>query len=134
MQTLYSVLALRFPAIRPGPGGNVVVSDDGTGPRIVFWNHDELGEQPTAEQLAAWIAEPEQTHRSQPTRKVLDRLTDAEYAALIDCPIVAIKRAVDAARSEGTISEADPLFSSFVAGCDALGIIAASRWDDLLAD
>lgn len=112
----------------------------------------EINPHITADIYAAWVAashpkaeayeavelppepEPGPQPRSQPTRRVLDRLTDAEYTALLDSPVVAIKRAVDAARSEGTISEADPLFSSFVAGCDALGIIAASRWDDLLAD
>jgi len=136
MRTLFQVLTQHYSALRlaPEPDKNAEIYDDGTGAKIVFWNHDELGEQPTAEQIAAWQAEPEPTPRSQPTRRVLDRLTDAEYTALLDSPVVAIKRAVDAARSEGTISESDPLFSSFVVGCDSLGIISASRWDDLLAD
>jgi len=81
--------------------------------------------------------EPEPTPppapRIQFTRTVLDRLTDTEYAALCDCPVIAIQHAMEAARIEQVISESDKDFPAFVAGCDALGIIAASRWDDLLA-
>jgi hypothetical protein len=71
--------------------------------------------------------------RSQKTDIVLGRLTDAEYDALTTSVVIGIRRAVDMARSTGTISDAHPAFAPFVAGADALGIIAADRWEILLA-
>lgn len=60
MRTLSDVLAQHYPAIvfaPPGGDGTARLYDDGSGARIVFWNHDELGIQPTAEQLTAWMSE-----------------------------------------------------------------------------
>jgi hypothetical protein len=71
--------------------------------------------------------------RQQETEVVLARLTDAEYDALTTSPHIGIRRAVDAARATGIISEAHPAFAPFVAGADALGIIATTRWAALLA-
>lgn len=87
---------------------------------------------PTPEQMAALFV-PAAKPRSQSTRVVLSRLTDAEYTALTTCPVVGIQRAVDTARAEGVISEADPLFVPFKSGAAALGLIAENRWDALLA-
>lgn len=90
-----------------------------------------------AAQIAGgWVAETPTApapQRIQFTRTVLDRLTDTEYSALRDCQVIAIQRAMEAARIEKVISDADSDFPAFVAGCDALGIIAESRWDELLA-
>lgn len=73
------------------------------------------------------------TPKKQSARTVLSRLTDTEYAALHGSTNIGIQRGLEAARIEGLISESDPDFPAFRAGCDALGIIAAARWDDLLA-
>ena len=70
---------------------------------------------------------------SQKTEIVLSRLTDAEYDLLTTSTVIAIRRAVDMARSTGVISNAHPAFAPFVAGADALGIIASNRWTELLA-
>jgi hypothetical protein len=85
-------------------------------------------------QVQAWYAAGEISNtRSQKTDIVLSRLTDAEYDALTTSTIIGIRRAVDMARSTGIISNAHPAFAPFVAGADALGIISADRWTDLLA-
>ena len=70
----------------------------------------------------------------QATDIVLDRLTDAEIDALTgpSAPIFA-RRAWLAATSTGLISESDPRFPQLTAALDAAGIIAASRWQTLLA-
>lgn len=70
---------------------------------------------------------------SQKTDIVLGRLTDAEYDALTTSTVIGIRRAVDMARSTGVIADSHPAFAPFVAGADALGIIASSRWPALLA-
>lgn len=92
--------------------------------------------EPSEANVEADIANPPApvvAPRKQTARVVLGRLTDAEYTALTTSPVVAIQRALETARIEAVISEADPDFAAFVAGCDALGIIAANRWDALLA-
>lgn len=71
--------------------------------------------------------------RSAPSSLVVDRLTDTELAALYNSTHPAAIRAVLLATSEGVISEAHPAFAGLVAALDALGIIAAARWDALLA-
>jgi hypothetical protein len=71
--------------------------------------------------------------RKQSSRTVLSRLTDTEYSALHGSTNIGIQRGLETARIEALISESDPDFPAFCAGCDALGIIAFSRWDDLLA-
>ena len=70
----------------------------------------------------------------QATDIVLDRLTDAEIDALTgpSAPIFA-RRAWLAATSTGLISESDPRFPQLTAALDAAGIIAAARWQTLLA-
>jgi hypothetical protein len=83
---------------------------------------------------AAIAALPEQfVITSQKTEIVLSRLTDAEYDLLTTSTVISIRRAVDMARSTGIISNAHPAFAPFVAEVDALGIISADRWTDLLA-
>lgn len=71
--------------------------------------------------------------RSQKTDIVLSRLTDSEYDALTTNTVIGIRRAVDMARSTGVISDAHPAFFPFVQAADALGIISANRWTELLA-
>ncbi len=110
---------------------NVILYTDGARATIT-------ADQPvTAEmqaQVQAWYAAGEISNsQSQKTDIVLSRLTDAEYDALTTSTIIGIRRAVDMARSTGVISDAHPAFAPFVAGADALGIIAADRWTDLLA-
>lgn len=73
------------------------------------------------------------THRSQSARVVLARLTPAERAALRACTVPAIQDAYDIALIEGTVSEADADFPAFKVALDQLGIIAAARWEALLA-
>ena len=69
----------------------------------------------------------------QSARVVLDRLTDAEFLALTTSTVPQVKRALETARIEGVILDADPAFATFRAGLDALGIIATTRWPVLLA-
>jgi len=91
---------------------------------------------PSAANVEADIANPPASPAaplSQSARTVLSRLTDTEYAALHGSTNIGIQRGLEAARIEALISESDPDFPVFRAGCDALGIIAAARWDDLLA-
>ena len=82
-----------------------------------------------------WVAPcPQYTEaKRQSARVVLNRLTDVEYVALTTCSNISIQRGLESARIEGIISTEDPDFQAFVDGCDSLGIIVASRWDDLLA-
>ncbi len=74
------------------------------------------------------------THKWQPTRVVLSRMTAPEKAALraaaVSVPEVA--DAYDIALSVGTISEIDDDFPLFVMLLDQLGIIESSRWEVLL--
>ena len=82
---------------------------------------------------AWWDAGEVSTARIQKTDIVLSRLTDAEYDSLTSSTVIGIRRAVDLARSTGVIADNHPAFAPFVAGAAALGIIAANRWDALLA-
>jgi hypothetical protein len=100
-----------------------------------YWSGAET---PTAEDAADCLATPRTPPassgpRKQSSRTVLSRLTDTEYAALHGSTNIGIQRGLETARIEALISESDPDFPAFRAGCDALGIIAAARWDDLLA-
>jgi len=69
----------------------------------------------------------------QATRTILDRLTDAESAALLNSTNTGIRLIVLKAVAEGFIRDDDPDFPAARAGLDALGIIAAERWDALFA-
>lgn len=71
--------------------------------------------------------------RRQETRIVLDRLTDPERAALFDSSNTGVRTLVAKALATGAIRDDDPEFSAAVAGLDALGIVASSRWEALLA-
>jgi hypothetical protein len=71
--------------------------------------------------------------RRQATRTILDRLTPAESAALLDSANVGIRLLVLKAVAEGFIRDDDPDFPAARAGLAALGIIAAARWDALFA-
>ena len=82
---------------------------------------------------AWWDAGEVSNARIQKTDIVLSRLTDAEYDALTSSTVIGIRRAVDLARSTGVIADNHPAFAPFTAGAAALGIIAAARWDALLA-
>lgn len=64
---------------------------------------------------------------------VIRRLTDTEIVALDASKHPAAIRAKMLAQSEGTISEADPDFAALTGALDQLGIIAANRWEILLA-
>jgi hypothetical protein len=114
--------------------------DDGTIYRISTPSGQVIGIRakttPSAANVEADIANPPASPvapRSQSARTVLSRLTDTEYTALHTSSHIGIQRGLEAARIEGLISESDPDFPAFRAGCDALGIIASSRWHDLLA-
>jgi len=94
--------------------------------------------EPSESDLADCIANPRTlpapaTPLVQSARVVLARLTAAEKTALRACTVPAIQDAYDVALITGVISEADPEFALFIGGLDSLGIIASSRWDDLLA-
>ena len=71
----------------------------------------------------------------QSTGMVRRRMTDTERAALHAAKGSSwqIDHFVALADSEGVIDSTDPDFPAAVAALDALGIIAASRWDELLA-
>jgi len=71
--------------------------------------------------------------RTQSGATVIRRLTDAEIVALDASKHPAAIRAKMIAQSEGIISEADQDFTSLTAALDQLGIIAANRWEVLLA-
>lgn len=62
-------------------------------------------------------------------------MTDAERAALHAARTASwqIDYFVALADSEGVIDESDPQFPDAVAALDSMGIIAASRWSELLA-
>lgn len=71
--------------------------------------------------------------RRQDTRIVLDRLTEPERAALFGSTHTGIRTLVAKALATGAIRDDDPEFAAAVAGLDALGIVASSRWEALLA-
>jgi hypothetical protein len=71
--------------------------------------------------------------RRQATRTILDRLTPDESAALLNSTAIGIRLLVLKAVAEGFIRDDDPDFPAARAGLDALGIIAADRWDALFA-
>jgi hypothetical protein len=71
--------------------------------------------------------------RRQATRRILDRLTPAESAALLDSTNPGIRLLVLKSVAEGFIRDDDPDFPAARAGLDALGIISAARWDALFA-
>ena len=89
----------------------------------------------TAEQYASEIAAQEAPTLRQATDVVRRRLTSAEKQALHAARGSSwqIDDFVSLADAAGTIDESDPNFPDAVAALDALGIIAASRWDELLA-
>jgi hypothetical protein len=71
--------------------------------------------------------------RSASGATIIRRLTDAEVLALNGSVHPAAVRAKMLAMSEGLVSEADPDFAALTAALDGLGIIAAARWNELLA-
>lgn len=71
--------------------------------------------------------------RTQSGATVIRRLTDAEIVALDASKHPAAIRAKMLAQSEGVISEADQDFAALTGALDQLGIIAANRWEVLLA-
>jgi hypothetical protein len=97
----------------------------------------ELDAWRQADIAAGWVpGQPEvaqSSPRRQETRVIINRLTDAERAALFGSTNTGIRTLVAIALATGVIQEDDPDFAAGVAGLDALGIIAASRWDALLA-
>lgn len=122
-----------------------IVTTDGPAPEGY-----ELATPETLAAARAWAAEqvatgawappppvepaPAVEPRKQNGATVIRRLTDAEIVALNNSTHPAAVRAKMLAMSEGLISEADPDFSALTDALDALGIIAASRWDALLAE
>lgn len=68
-----------------------------------------------------------------PTSVLISRLTDTELSDLYNSTDPAAIRAVLLSTSEGEISEAHPLFEGLKIALDRLGIIAVSRWNDLLS-
>lgn len=93
-------------------------------------------EWPTDAEIIAHLSSPPApvaAPRKQSARVVLSRLTDSEYTALTTSSVVGIQRALETARIEAVISEADPDFEAFVTGCHVLGIIDVNRWPALLA-
>lgn len=95
------------------------------------WEAAQIAAGWTPAPLPAKPAQPEP--RRQATDIILDRLTDAEVVALTSSAHPAARRAWLAATSTGTVSETDPRFPALVSALDQLGIIAAARWDALLA-
>jgi hypothetical protein len=73
--------------------------------------------------------------RSQETDVILQRLTPTESQALFTARQQnwQIDRLITRATATGSISEADPEFPTARTALDAAGIIAAARWDELLA-
>ena len=126
------------------PGVGTVTAHDGDtyvvtveGGRV--YGFRSPGGTPTEELAAAEIAFAQANPpafplvRRQDTRVILDRLTPAEAAALTACSVTGIRVLVLKATATGAIRDDDPDFPAAVAGLDALGIIAASRWDALFA-
>jgi hypothetical protein len=71
--------------------------------------------------------------RRQETRTILDRLTTDEQAALLLSDNPDVRLLIAKATATGAIRDDDPDFAGAVAGLDALGIIDADRWADLMA-
>lgn len=100
----------------------------------------EEGEPPTLpdvsdEVLSDAIANPPPeppAPRRQETRVILDRLTTGERAALFGSTNTDVRTLVAKALATGAIRDDDPDFPAAVAGLDALGIVASSRWETLL--
>lgn len=88
----------------------------------------------TEAEYAAWLA-AQPAPRRQETDTILLRLTPAEREALFNTRKAnwQIDYLLTRAASTGAISESDADFPAAVGALDALGIIAAARWDDLLA-
>jgi len=103
------------------------------GPRSWIEANETVTAAMQARVQAWWDAGEVSNARIQKTDIVLSRLTDAEYDALTSSTVIGIRRAVDLARSTGSIADNHPAFAPFVARAAALGIIAANRWTDLLA-
>lgn len=90
----------------------------------------------TREEFNAWVAAQEASApKRQETGIVRRRLTSAEKQALHAACASSWQIAdfVALADSEGVIDESDPQFPTAVAALDSLGIIASSRWSELLA-
>ena len=86
--------------------------------------------------VAAFVAPSEDVSsipRTQSGATVIRRLTDAEIVALDASKHPAAIRAKMIAQSEGVISESDQDFTALTGALDQLGIIAANRWEILLA-
>ena len=64
---------------------------------------------------------------------VLSRLTPAEFDGLKNSTDQIVRRFYDAALAEGELVSTDPDFGQAVAYLDHIGIIAASRWETILA-
>lgn len=110
--------------------GDEFVSTDSA--KSAAWTPGE--EEPTeAELIAAIVAPAPASVRRAETRTILDRLTTDEQAALLLSDVPAVRVMVAKATATGVIQDNDPDFPVAVAGLDALGIIAANRWDALLA-
>lgn len=113
------------------PGGpSLIEQRDAVGP--IAQGEEELTPAQVAEYVAECVAA---SPKKQATRIVLDRLTLAETAALKAAESASpeawawIRKAV----TEAAISESDPDFPAARQFLDAAGIIAAARWDELLA-
>lgn len=78
---------------------------------------------------------PAPSPRTQDTDLILQRLTDQERLALFTArrDNALVDYLVTRAASTGRISESDPDFPTARAMLDQAGIIAAARWEELLA-
>jgi len=95
-------------------------------------------DQPVSEaqqtRVKSWFEAGEVNHSlTQSGATVIRRLTDTEIVALDSSSHPAAIRAKMLAQSEGVISESDQDFSALTGALDQLGIIAANRWEVLLA-
>ena len=95
-------------------------------------------DQPVSEaqqtRVKSWFEAGEVNHAlTQSGATVIRRLTDAEIVALDASKHPAAIRAKMLAQSEGVISESDQDFAALTSALDQLGIIAANRWEILLA-
>jgi len=110
---------------------NVILFEDNGRASITA---DQLVTDDMQAKVQAWFdAGSINAPRTQSGATVIRRLTDAEIIALDSSSHPAAIRAKMIAQSEGVISEADQDFAALTGALDQLGIIAANRWEVLLA-
>lgn len=83
MVTFTDLIKHRFPNADLSLGGNCVVSDDGSGPKITRWNEAKLGPQPTPDFLEAKRAEVEAALEAQRQKEAAENANKGTMQAAV---------------------------------------------------